>query len=40
MKKLKIVDFSTLPEEVFNQMFEDIMDYSRFARADERMRGM
>ena len=32
MKKLKIVDFSTLSEEVFNQMFEDLMDYSRFDR--------
>jgi len=30
MTKLKIVDFSTISEEMFNQMFEGYMDYSRF----------
>jgi len=30
MIKLKIVDFSTISEEMFNQMFEGYMDYSRF----------
>ena len=30
MKKLKIVNFSTLPENLFAQMFKDHMDYQRF----------
>lgn len=30
MNKLKIVDFATISEEIFNQMFEGYMDYGRF----------
>jgi phosphoglycerate dehydrogenase-like enzyme len=30
LNKLKIVDFATITEEVFNQMFEGLMDYARF----------
>jgi phosphoglycerate dehydrogenase-like enzyme len=30
LNKLKIVDFATISEEVFNQMFEGYMDYTRF----------
>jgi len=36
---LKIVDFSTFSEEMFNQMFEGYMDYSRFkmVKADKNL---
>ena len=30
MNKLRIVDFSTLSDELFNKLFEGYMDYSRF----------
>jgi phosphoglycerate dehydrogenase-like enzyme len=30
LNKLKIVDFATISEEVFNQMFEGYMNYTRF----------
>ena len=30
MNKLRIVDFSTFSDELFNKMFEGYMDYSRF----------